>query len=109
MATNSFSITFHYNDKFIFRPIVEYIERQTSIYDRVDLDKVSISKLEDMLEKVGISNFFQFYHIKLEKDLNNILKFIFRDQDILQMISDIQADGMIYFYIEHVEESINGH
>ena len=57
-----------------------------------------------MLEDIEVSNFSQFYYVKLEKDLNNDLKFIFEDQDILEMISKATTQSDFEFHIHMMEQ-----
>ena len=54
-----------------------------------------------MLEDIGIFNISIF--------INNGLKFIFGDQDMLNMIVDIPTDGMIFIYVEHENKNDGSH
>ncbi|GKC78900.1 hypothetical protein Tco_1129674, partial [Tanacetum coccineum] len=110
----AFSIVFclkiNHGGKFTTPPKIQYKGGKVNWVDTIDSDVFSVVKVNTMMKELGYEKpSFEYYYKEPNTDLDNGLKKLCNDQDVLQMLKYVDKYKVIDLYVDHsvTKESLN--
>ena len=108
MADLAFNFEIHHGGQFVWNPNLVYLGGSTSFVDNVDLNKLSYFEIQDICSNVGAVNISRYHYLILGGNLEQGLKLINGDNDVVYMceIHAAWPTDKITLYVESGEESL---
>ena len=108
MADLAFNFEVHHGGQFVGNPDLVYLGGSTSFVDNVDLNKLSYFEIQDICSNVGAVNISRYHYLILGGNLEQGLKLINGDNDVVYMceIHAAWPTDKITLYVESGEESL---
>ena len=108
MADLAFNFEIHHGGQFVWNPDLVYLGGSTSFVDNVDLNKLSYFEIQDICSNVGAVNTSRYHYLILGGNLEQGLKLINRDDNVVYMCEIYAAwpTDKITLYVEGGEEPL---
>ncbi|CAL1404480.1 unnamed protein product [Linum trigynum] len=82
-----------------------YTDGKTDYIDFVDVDKLSMLEIKEMVRTAEVEQAMQFFWLMPGVDVHNGLKLLESDKDVLEMGGHVPEDRVIHLYVKHTNSS----
>ena len=108
MVDLTFNFEIHHGGQFVWNPDLVYLGDSTSFIDKVDPDKLSYFEIQHICSNVGAVNTSRFHYLILGGNLEQGLRLINGDDDVVYMceIHDAWPIDKITLYVKGGEEPL---
>ncbi|GJV88076.1 mutator type transposase [Tanacetum coccineum] len=105
-----FCLKINHGGAFTPPPKIRYKGGKVNWVDAIDSDVFSVVEVNTMMKEIGYEKpSFDYYYKEPKNDLDNGLKKLSSDQDVLQMLKYVEKYKVIDLYVDHsvTKESLN--
>ncbi|KAG5556147.1 hypothetical protein RHGRI_006689 [Rhododendron griersonianum] len=97
-----FTMQIHQWGKFFNVPRIKYEGGSIAYVDNCNRDTVSLLEVGDLVEQLGYTGMINYYYVMTGRTINNGLKMLLSDKDVLDMIDQLPPSRVVDIYIEPV-------
>ncbi|KAG5544429.1 hypothetical protein RHGRI_017001 [Rhododendron griersonianum] len=84
------------------RPTIRYEGGSVAYVDECDPEKMSLIVVGDMVEKLGYLGMINYYYVMTGKNINNGLRMLLTDSDVMEMIEQLPPSRIVDMYVEPI-------
>ncbi|KAF7150218.1 hypothetical protein RHSIM_Rhsim02G0197700 [Rhododendron simsii] len=97
-----FTIQIHHGGKFFNRPTIRYEGGCVESCEKCDPDVMSLITIGDIVGALGYTGMINYYYVMTGKNINNGLKMLLTDSDIIDMIEQLPPSRIVDMYVEPI-------
>ncbi|XP_058209741.1 uncharacterized protein LOC131322424 [Rhododendron vialii] len=92
----------HHGGKFFNVPRIKYEVGSIVYVDNCNHDTISLLEVGDLVEQLGYMGMINYYYVMTGRTINNGLKMLLTDKDVLDMIDQLPPSRVVDLYVEPI-------
>ncbi|XP_058209538.1 uncharacterized protein LOC131322289 [Rhododendron vialii] len=97
-----FTMQIHHEGKFFNVPRIKYEGGSIAYVDNCSRDTISLLEVGDLVEQLGYTGMINYYYVMTGRTINNGLKMLLTDKDVLDRIDQLPPSRVVDIYVEPI-------
>ncbi|KAI8539266.1 hypothetical protein RHMOL_Rhmol09G0168700 [Rhododendron molle] len=97
-----FTIRIHHGGKFFNRPTIRYEGGCVEACENCIPDVMSLITVGDIVGTLGYTGMINYYYVMTGKNINNGLRMLLTDNDVIEMIKQLPQSRIVDMYVEPI-------